>query len=68
MPNYLFLKKMNNKFYEILLKYAYFWGEIYIYLKICKKNYKFIGIPNTHLFPLHNEPSPMPVGLKLWEE
>ena len=25
-------------------------------------------IGNTHLFPLHNEPSSMPVGWKLWEE
>ena len=23
---------------------------------------------NTHLFPLHNEPNPMPVGWKLWDE
>ena len=33
--------------------------------------YQFIGLPNrleyTHLFPLHNEPSPMPVGWKLEE-
>ena len=40
----------------------------------CNKSKKkfFIGLPNilqyAHLFPLHNEPSPMPVGWKLWEE
>ena len=29
-------------------------------------NFAIIG--NTHLFPFHNESSPMPVGWKLWEE
>ena len=30
------------------------------------RNYPVIG--NPHLFHLHNEPSPIPVGWKLWDE
>ena len=57
-------KKMNNKFngnfYNAHIffckinnfKNLYFFLPIYRYSEI---------IDNTHLFPLHNEPSPMPV-------
>ena len=48
-----FFAKINN------FKNLYKKMQIYKYSEI---------IGNTHLFPLHNEPSLMPVGWKLWKE
>ena len=61
----LFENKMNNKFYGIFGNALIFWGKIinfenlYFFLPIYRYS-EIIG--NTHLFPLHNEPSPMLVG------
>ena len=49
----IFFCNLNN------LKEGNFFLTIYRYSEI---------IGYRHLFPLHNEPSPMPVGWKLWEE
>ena len=64
MQNYMFLKKMNTKFYRIF-EMRVFFGKINNF-----KNFNFFLpiyryseiIGNMHLFPFHNEPSPMPVG------
>ena len=61
MPYYLILKKNKKKFFGKIknFKKLYFFLTIYRYSEI---------IGDTHLLPLHNEPSPpMPVGRKLWE-
>ena len=71
MLNYLFLtfwKKLYNKFYIIFWKGHIFFGKwtTLIFFLTIYSNAEIIG--NMHLFPLHNEPSTMPVGWKLWEE
>ena len=72
MPNYLFLKKNEWKILSKFLKSGYlFWQNNNIKIKFKKltiyRNAEIIG--NTQLCPFHNyEPSPMPVGWKLWKE
>ena len=59
---------MNNKFYGIFWNALIFGGKIKNF-KICKKKHRYSEIiGNAHLFILHNEPSLMPIGWKLWEE
>ena len=55
MPKYLFEKKLIINFLKLLkiYKFGFFFLQIYRYSEI---------ISNTHLFPLHNEPSPMHLG------
>ena len=67
LPIIGFWKKKN---YGIFLNMRIFFGKINF--RICKKKIQIFRysaiIGNTHLFPLHNEPSLVPVGWKLWEE
>ena len=66
MPNYNYLKKKkliinSMEFFE---KCRFFFGKISNFNNLKKKNpiYSYTAmIGNTHLFPLHNEPSSMPV-------
>ena len=60
MPNYLFLKKNYKKNLWNFLKACIFWGKINKFKKAHYRNAEINS--NTQLFPLHNEPSPMPVG------
>ena len=63
MPNYLFKKKRIINFMELFEKHLFFSKinnfKIIFFLQIYR-NAEIIG--NKHLFPLHNEPSLMPVG------
>ena len=49
----VFLENKINNFDKLIKNLIYKYSEI---------------IGHTHLFPLHNEPSPKHVGLKLWEK
>ena len=67
----LFEKKMKINFLNFFEKHVFFWQNKQLKKKSKKKlpiyrNAEIIG--NMHLFPLHKEPSPMPVGGKLWEQ
>ena len=58
MLNYLFLKKKRIINLIEFFEKRIFFGKT----NNLKKNYRNAEIIcNTHLFPLHNEPSPMPV-------
>ena len=56
---------MDNKFMEFFEIRVYFFRKINNFKNVLKKIQIFRNSPiigNMHLFPLHNEPSPMPVG------
>ena len=61
MLNYLFLKKINNNFFEMC---TFFISKKTF--KICKNKLQIYRYPeiigHMQLFPLHNEPSLMSVG------